>query len=90
VQGNNLSGSIPSTLHTLTGLTRLLLDHNNFDGSIPINFEEMTSLLEFRAYDTDLTGSLPQGVCDLKKAHDLEFIALDCDKVNCDCCDQCL
>jgi hypothetical protein len=59
LQGNQLSGSIPTQLGNLTALENLYLDQNQLSGSIPAALGSLTSLQTLRLNTNLLTGSIP-------------------------------
>jgi hypothetical protein len=59
LNSQSLTGSIPSTISTLTGLTNLYLGYNSLTGPIPSSLGEMTKLSFLHIYANRLTGSLP-------------------------------
>ena len=56
--GNQLSGSIPTTLGNLTNLTTLSISVNNFDGPIP-DLSRLTSLQYLYLQNNQLSGEIP-------------------------------
>ena len=60
LSGNNLIGSIPPELGSLTGLTRLYLDGNeNLTGWIPPELGSLTHLTHVNLANNDLIGPIP-------------------------------
>ena len=60
LRGNNLTGSIPPELGSLTGLTELYLDGNeNLTGWIPPELGSLTHLTHVNLANNDLIGPLP-------------------------------
>ncbi|EEC82277.1 hypothetical protein OsI_26501 [Oryza sativa Indica Group] len=65
LSGNQLSGSIPSTLSTLTLLTGLSLNNNHLSGEIPDAFSTLTGLANLDFSSNNLTGPLPPSMGNL-------------------------
>ncbi len=57
--GNNLSGSLLSTIGDLTELTGLFLWDNNLNGSIPSQVNNLTKLLTLSLWDNKFTWPVP-------------------------------
>ena len=62
---NNLTGSLPTEVGNLTGLTWLYLDNNQLGGSIPASLGDLTALRELHLYHNQLTGSIPAEIGNL-------------------------
>ncbi|OVA19167.1 Protein kinase domain [Macleaya cordata] len=58
-EGNQLTGSIPSTLGFVTSLEVLRLDRNSLNGAIPSNLNNLKSISEMYLSNNYLTGSVP-------------------------------
>uniref|UniRef100_A0A0E0LMA6 Protein kinase domain-containing protein n=1 Tax=Oryza punctata TaxID=4537 RepID=A0A0E0LMA6_ORYPU len=58
LSGNQLSGSIPSTLSTLTLLTGLSLNNNHLAGEIPDAFSTLTGLANLHIQNNQIIGLL--------------------------------
>lgn len=73
--GNNLSGTIPSEIGNLTGLTTLDLAHNKLNGSIPAEIGNLTALTRLDLLHNNLSGSIPVEIGNLTAltSLDLEF-----------------
>ncbi len=56
---NNLTGSLPVELGSLTGLIYLVLDHNSLGGSIPVVLGGLPSLQDLNLWSNQLIGSIP-------------------------------
>lgn len=54
-----LSGTLPSSLGSMTSLVNILLNSNSLYGSLPSNIACLTSLLFLDLFQNELTGSLP-------------------------------
>ena len=59
LQNNQLSGSIPTELSSLTSLVTLNLQNNQLSGSIPTELSSLTNLVTLSLADNELTGSIP-------------------------------
>ena len=59
LRSNELSGSIPPQLGTLSNLTSLLLDDNRLSGSIPPELGSLSKLTALNLAINRLTGSIP-------------------------------
>ncbi|MBA7614839.1 hypothetical protein ES703_22113 [subsurface metagenome] len=53
--GNNLSGTIPSSIGDLVNLTILRLETNRLSGAVPTEIDSLTSLTDLRLSDNQLT-----------------------------------
>lgn len=60
LSGNNLIGTIPTTINNLTYLKTLNLDSNQLSGSIPIGFGLMSWLNHLILSNNNLTGGIPR------------------------------
>ncbi|CAI5493754.1 unnamed protein product, partial [Closterium sp. Naga37s-1] len=56
---NGFTGSIPSTISTLTALNELQLNFNNISGSIPVSITSLLNLQDLRLSFNNLTGAVP-------------------------------
>ena len=59
---NNLKGTIPSELGTLSALKRLSLSHNTLSGEIPISIGELSQLIYLELSNNSLSGSIPSSL----------------------------
>ena len=59
-KGNNLVGTIPDELGTLTSLTQLNLGGNKLSGTIPSSLNTLTNLKYVQLNDNMLEGTIPQ------------------------------
>ncbi|MCU0357847.1 MAG: Ig-like domain-containing protein [Cyclobacteriaceae bacterium] len=57
--GNNLTGTLPTTLGSLTGLTSLDLAYNKISGPIPPQLGNLTSLIFLNLSNAQLSGTIP-------------------------------
>ena len=65
LQNNQLTGSIPAQLGSLSNLTFLNLSNNRLDGSIPAQLGSLTELGTLNLKQNQLTGSIPSELGDL-------------------------
>ncbi|XP_066391025.1 protein STRUBBELIG-RECEPTOR FAMILY 3-like isoform X4 [Miscanthus floridulus] len=65
LSANQLSGSLPSTLSSLTFLTSMSLNSNHLTGAIPDVFSALTGLANLDFSDNNLTGPLPPSMGNL-------------------------
>ena len=70
---NQLTGSIPSSLGSLTNLEYLYLPNNQLTGSIPSSLGSLTKLTELDLFNNQLTGSIPSSLGSLTN---LEYLYL--------------
>uniref|UniRef100_A0A0D3CCQ7 Leucine-rich repeat-containing N-terminal plant-type domain-containing protein n=1 Tax=Brassica oleracea var. oleracea TaxID=109376 RepID=A0A0D3CCQ7_BRAOL len=61
LNGNRLSGTIPSSLSEMTTLEVLDLSNNPFSGSIPESLQKLTFLSMFSVANNSLSGRIPSG-----------------------------
>ncbi|GKY97954.1 hypothetical protein MPSEU_000753400 [Mayamaea pseudoterrestris] len=86
---NSFTGTIPLHLGDIDGNLRVLkLDHNQLSGIIPASFTKFIRLNLLNLQTNNLTGSMPTGVCSLFN-QTLPSIFVDCDEVDCPCCNYC-
>lgn len=72
--GNNLTGSLPAELGSMTNLERLHLDNNQLSGTIPSELGNLSSVRTMYLQGNQLTGALPQTFTQLAS---LEVFAFD-------------
>ena len=75
--GDNLSGTIPTELGSLTGLTRLSISINQLSGTIPGELGNLTSLTQLFLNANDLSGTIPGELGNLTGLEDLYLHAND-------------
>jgi Leucine-rich repeat (LRR) protein len=89
VSFNFLSGTIPLDLGNIDGSLRVLkLDHNALTGNLPVSFDKFTRLNFLSLQSNSLSGTVPSSVCSLFNKT-LPSIFVDCDQLNCPCCNYC-
>ncbi|KAL8143027.1 hypothetical protein V2J09_016059 [Rumex salicifolius] len=74
---NNLDGSIPSTITSLTKLEMLDLSNNLLSGSIPPDIGQLKQLLELDLYTNCITGTIPYQITHLYCSWFLELSIVD-------------
>lgn len=62
LNGNHLTGILPSEIGNLTHLTLLYLHNNTLSGSIPSEISELENLIDLRMNNNQLSGSIPAGI----------------------------
>ncbi|KAH7663550.1 Non-specific serine/threonine protein kinase protein [Dioscorea alata] len=72
LDGNNFSGSIPSTIGLVQTLEVLRLGKNRFNGTVPSSISNLTSLNELNLANNNLTGAMP----DLTGMNNLVYVDL--------------
>jgi len=87
VSGNNLQGTIPTTLGLLTNLNILFIDGNQYEGTIPSELGDLESMEKIYLNDNDLVGSIPDELCALE----IKIFWADCTEYDdeCICCTRC-
>ena len=89
--GNELSGTLPSSIGAFEGLTKLLLQDNSFTGAVPSEIAQLQSLQDLWIQENDFDG-VPPDICSLRNSSDdgvLETYTSDCEEVGCTCCTGC-
>ncbi|KVH99913.1 leucine-rich repeat receptor-like protein kinase PXC1 [Cynara cardunculus var. scolymus] len=71
--GNDLSGSIPTELSSLTRLLRVDLSDNNLRGPIPDGISNLTRLLTLRLENNEISGEIPQSLSSLSQIKQLNL-----------------
>ena len=61
-----ISGSIPSSIVSMTSLRKLLLDHSKQSGKVPEKMGSLTALDSLDIAHSEVSGSIPEGVFDAK------------------------
>jgi Leucine-rich repeat (LRR) protein len=73
LRDNNLSGTIPPELGSLSMMRTLDLADNGLTGSIPPELEDVTLLRDLDLYENQLTGSIPSELANLSTLEDLKL-----------------
>ena len=73
MSSNNLMGSIPDDVTSLSGLIGFNLSHNHLSGKIPNNINKMQSLESLDFSNNNLSGPIPT---DMSIMHNLGFLNL--------------
>jgi Leucine-rich repeat (LRR) protein len=69
--GNNLTGTIPSSIGNLFMLNELLLQANNLSGTIPGEIGSLTNLYNLFLFYNQLSGSIPSSIGSLTNLNSL-------------------
>ena len=72
LSGNNLRGTVPAQLATLTELTSLDLSGNQLSGAIPSELSDLTELTSLHLWGNELSGPIP----DLSGLTELTILSL--------------
>mmetsp|Transcript_28612 Transcript_28612/g.34917 ORF Transcript_28612/g.34917 Transcript_28612/m.34917 type:complete len:477 (+) Transcript_28612:110-1540(+) len=87
----NITGTIPSELGSLTELVNLDFAVNNLYGTVPVSLSTIETLSELELFRNDLTGSM-ENFC----TNNVEYswLSADClvgstEKIQCSCCNLC-
>jgi len=89
---NKLTGSLPTEVGELVGLTALELGTNQLSGMVPNQIGQLKSLKTLLLDNNNLTGIVPVSVCSLTGLQDFWT---DCDgplagrEITCSCCTAC-
>ena len=73
LDGNQLSGAIPSELGSLSSLEQLILHSNQLSGAIPSELGSLSNLVELRLHSNQLSGSIPSELGSLSSLEDLDL-----------------
>uniref|UniRef100_A0A453T223 Leucine-rich repeat-containing N-terminal plant-type domain-containing protein n=2 Tax=Aegilops tauschii subsp. strangulata TaxID=200361 RepID=A0A453T223_AEGTS len=65
LSANQLTGSIPSSLSKLTGLSAMSLNVNHLDGELPDAFDSLAGLINLDISENNFTGVLPPSMKNL-------------------------
>ncbi|KAH8968437.1 hypothetical protein BDL97_03G127900 [Sphagnum fallax] len=71
LSSNNLTGSIPTSLSSLEGLTTLFLDNNYLNGSIPNQLSSLINLEQLHLQNNNLSGPFPLWATNLTQLEEL-------------------
>lgn len=75
LNNNNLTGTIPSSIENLSGLTLLSLSSNNIGGEIPTSIGNLNNLSALSLSDNKLSGAIPASVGNLSSLTNLSLSA---------------
>lgn len=99
IDGNELTGSIPTSIDNLSNLQDLFLKKNFLTGTIPTELQDLTSLQHVLLEQNDFNGTTsgifcnqsPQEMVVMDSMKGLETLVLDCKEVKlaCPCCTMC-
>merc|ERR1719215_2170360 len=82
---NSLSGTLPTEIGDLSGLTRLELHLNDLEGTIPSEYGSMASLTRFWLIRNNIIGTLPIEFCSSSLTSPVGYdLFLDC-SIECEC-----
>lgn len=87
---NRITGSLSSNIGKLTNLEQLSLFNNELTGTIPSELGLLLSVEHILLNGTNLEGTVPLEVCGLRDSGNLLNLIVDCNKVECDCCNECI
>lgn len=73
LSGNQLTGSLPYSLSTLTLLSDLIVDNNQLSGAIPDIFQGLTGLVNLNLSFNNFSGPLPASMSDLSSLSSLRL-----------------
>lgn len=73
LSGNQLNGTIPSSLSLLSQSSDLALNNNHLSGEIPDSFQPLTGLINLDMSDNNLTGRLPPSMGSLSSLKTLNL-----------------
>lgn len=73
LNGNNLVGTIPSSIVNLAYLVTLNLHDNTLTGSLPSNLGNLTNLMIIYLQNNQLSGSFPSTISTLTNLYDLDI-----------------
>ena len=86
--GNKLAGSFDTIdFSPLQGLNVLFLHNNAFSGSLG-SLGGLNQVSALSLYGNSITGVIEQPFCSDEK-QEVDFLAVDCDRIDCPCCKQC-
>ena len=88
VDGNMLTGPIPSEIGMIEALELFNVQSNMLSSTIPTEVGNLLSLTEFTLSMNNIVGVVPPEVCLLRNAS-LTALVPDC-TVNCTCCTSCV
>ena len=74
MDGNHLTGSIPSSIGSLTSLLRIYLNTNSLTGTIPSSIGSLSLLTHLLLYLTSISGTIPSSIGSMTS---LRYLQLD-------------
>ena len=77
LRSNDLAGTLPSELGSLSRLTNLNLAYNSLEGRIPSELGNMSNLKALRLYGNEFIGEMPRELADLTKLEKLWVFSND-------------
>jgi len=87
LEGNNLNGTIPESLQTLTALRQLKLSSNALTGTVPNTFADLDELIELTLGDNQFEGDVSIAICGLPASVNVDIkLSNDMDSLLCSCC----
>ena len=86
LHNNSLTGLISEELGDLSSLTVSQLDANRLQGPLPADLGSISTLKELVLEGNDLSGNVPSDMC---LGESLLTLNVDCDRVQCTCCETC-
>ena len=86
---DELTGQLPTELANCPNLRVLDVADNRMSGKIPNDYKELKELELFVATGNDFSGAVSNEICTLMEGDARKFIEIDCDKVECSCCNGC-
>lgn len=72
LENNNLNGSLPSEITSLSFLNSLKLGENNIEGQVPNNIGQLTNLEILTLNENSISGTLPQSIWNLQNLTTLD------------------
>ncbi|KAJ8618128.1 hypothetical protein MRB53_014314 [Persea americana] len=73
LDGNELTGSIPTTLGLVKTLLVLRLDRNHLSGEVPSNLNSLTDIFELNLANNQLTGPIPNLTSDMTSLNHVDL-----------------
>ena len=73
LDGNYITGSIPTEIGSLTGLASFSAANATLQGTIPVEIGNLTQLRRLWLFGNELTGQIPQALNELKQLEVLEL-----------------
>ncbi len=73
IANNDLSGTLPDSIGSISPLTSMWIDGNNFSGSLPESFGDLDNLETFFLDENQLTGKIPISFLNMSNLEYFEF-----------------